>query len=136
VKANLIISKRWEDNIETKQDSIFACNYSFRSLFTNNKIADHMRFAELLNWPFLAGARPKLIMHIANFTMAPEQVLLYAIGSMDCRYLVNTIALRPCRYLCTLVLRSLILALRHITTRDLCSKKKTFWRITSVLGRA
>ncbi|GAB5591672.1 hypothetical protein Unana1_06572 [Umbelopsis nana] len=60
IKADMIVSKRWEDHFDMEPDSRFAAKFSFRSRIHEQQIAGLKRFAEIMEWPFLASARPKI----------------------------------------------------------------------------
>lgn len=60
IKADMLISKRWEDHIEVTMSPRLADRFTWNSLIHEQQISGLIRFAELMEWPYLSAARPKI----------------------------------------------------------------------------
>jgi hypothetical protein len=135
IKADMILSKRWQDHIEIKMNPRSPANFTWNSLIQEQQIAGLIRFAELMDWPYLNTARPKIEYAYRNLqsgNSANSHVWDWLFGLC-----------LPGKYYSFKAMTTLI----HFTTQTydlgpapyydsgLMLTEKTYWRLTTVLGR-
>lgn len=135
IKADMIISKRWENHFDMKADMRFSINYSFRSLIHEQQMAGLIGFAEILDWPFLAGAKPKIeyaYRHLQNAYATNSHVFDWLFGLCLPGSFYS--------FKCMSALVSLTPEISYLGhdpyyNSGLVLNESSYWRISSPLGR-
>ncbi|KAI9287114.1 hypothetical protein BC943DRAFT_336189 [Umbelopsis sp. AD052] len=135
IKADLIIAKRWWDGMDLAANPAAPGDYSWHSLIYGQQTAGLIRFAELMNWPYLNSVRSKIEACYSELRSG---------ATLDCHVWDWMFGLcLPGKYYSFKVMSALIkfspetkpLGTAPYYDSGLVLKGKTYWRITSILGR-
>ncbi|KAH8556498.1 hypothetical protein BGW37DRAFT_472805 [Umbelopsis sp. PMI_123] len=135
VKADLIVAKRWWDCMNLARNPASPGNFSWHSLIYEQQTSGLIRFAELMNWPYLSSIRSKiensyrslrsgatLNAHMWDWIFGlclPGKYYSFKVMTALISFTPEIYAIGPAPYY----------------DSGLVLKDKTYWRITSVLGR-
>lgn len=135
IKADMIIAKRWWDGMNLTLNPASPGNYSWHSLVYEQQTSGLIRFAELMNWPYLRSVRSK----IENCYRDLRSGATVKANTWDWIFGLSL----PGKYYSFKAMSTLItfspeterLGPAPYYDSGLVLKDKTYWRITSVLGR-
>ncbi|KAI8576859.1 hypothetical protein K450DRAFT_290891 [Umbelopsis ramanniana AG] len=135
IKADLIVAKRWWDGMNLTLNPASSGNYSWHSLVYEQQTAGLIRFAELMNWPYLGSVRSKIetiYRDLRSGATISSQVWDWLFGlCLPGKYY----SFKAMSALTTFSPETERLGTAPYYDSGLVLKDKTYWRITSVLGR-
>jgi hypothetical protein len=135
IKADLIIAKRWWDGMNLTPNPASPGNYSWHSLVYEQQTSGLIRFAELMNWPYLRSVRSKIencYRDLRSGATVNANMWDWIFGlSLPGKYY----SFKAMSALITFSPETERLGAAPFYDSGLVLKDKTYWRITSVLGR-
>lgn len=135
IKADLIIAKRWWDGMNLTLNPASPGNYSWHSLVYEQQTSGLIRFAELMNWPYLRSVRSKIetcYRDLRSGATVNANMWDWIFGlSLPGKYY----SFKAMSALITFSRETESLGAAPYYDSGLVLKDKTYWRITSVLGR-